>query len=261
MSRECFKIFDLSDKTAVVTGAASGIGRATSLRLAEFGANIALADINISEAEKVAEEIRNIGREALPLKVDVTKIEDTKRMVEEALNKFKKIDILVNCAGILSMKPTIALTEEDIDKLMAVNFKGTIFACQAVIPHMKDRESGKIVNMGSSLSSRASVCNLTGGGADYNASKAAVQSFTRSLAWEVSADNVNVNAVAPGITITPMHEGTIEAAKSYFEPSIPMGRLAEPEDIANVVLFLVSDAASYIQGQTIHVNGGQIMVD
>jgi 3-oxoacyl-[acyl-carrier protein] reductase len=261
MSRECFRIFDLSDKIAVVTGAASGIGRATSLRLAEFGANIVLADINISAAEKVAEEIRSLDREAFPIKVDVTRIEDTKRMVEEILKKFEKIDILVNCAGILSMKPTMALTEEDIDKLMAVNFKGTVFSCQAVIPHMKDRKSGKIVNMGSSLSSRASVCNFTGGGADYNASKAAVQSFTRSLAWEVSADNLNVNAVAPGITITPMHEGTIEAAKSYFEPSIPMGRLAEPEDIANVVLFLVSDAASYVQGQTIHVNGGQIMVD
>nr|MDO8079315.1 SDR family NAD(P)-dependent oxidoreductase [Candidatus Freyarchaeota archaeon] len=261
MEREVFKLFDLSGKTAVVTGAASGIGRATSLRLAEFGANVVLADININDAERVAEEIRNMGGEALPLKVDVTRVEDTKRMVENALNKFNKVDILVNCAGILSMKSATDLREGDIDKLMAVNFKGTIFCCQAFIPHMRERKSGKIVNIGSSLSSRASVCNLTGGGADYNASKAAVQSFTRSLAWELSAYGINVNAVAPGVTVTPMHKDTIEVAKSIFVPSIPLGRLAEPEDIANVVLFLVSDAASYVQGQTIHVNGGQIMVD
>jgi 3-oxoacyl-[acyl-carrier protein] reductase len=126
---------------------------------------------------------------------------------------------------------------------------------------MIEQKSGKIVNLGSSISSRSSVCNLTGGSADYCASKAAVQAFTRSLAMELGPHGINVNAVAPGPTNTPMHMGYFEGAIAYYQGSIPLGRLAEPEDIADVVAFLVTDAARFITGQTIHVNGGQIMVD
>jgi len=211
---------------------------------------------------EVAEEIRRIGRDALCVRTDVSRRVEVERMAQEALKRFGHIDILVNNAGILSREPRVEeLTEEGIDRVFAVNFKGAVFCCQAVMKHMMERRSGKIVNIGSSLSSRASVANLIGGGADYCASKAAIQAFTRALAWELAPYGINVNAVAPGTAETPMHEGYIEAAREIFIPTTPLGRLARPEDVAHVVVFLVSDAASYITGQTIHVNGGQIMVD
>ncbi|NVM55219.1 MAG: glucose 1-dehydrogenase [Candidatus Helarchaeota archaeon] len=261
MSSKGLELFDLSGKVAIVTGAASGIGRAIALKLADFGADIVLVDIAEENMKKVANEINSIGRKVLPVKASVTNNNEIKKMVEDVLNKFEKITILVNCAGILSRTPIVNLTEEEIDKILALNFKGMVFCSQAVMEHMIDSEYGKIVNIGSSISSRGAVCNISGGGAIYCASKAAVQSFTRCLAWELSEDGINVNAVAPGPAITPMHEGYIDQAKDYYSASIPAGRLAEPEDIANVVLFLVSEAAKYVIGQTIHVNGGQIMVD
>jgi len=251
--------FDLTGKSAIVTGAASGIGRAVALELAKFGAKVVLADIAISDAEEVATEIRGMKGQALLIKVDVTNRDEVKQMVQSTLERFGKIDILVNCAGILSQTPTARLTEDDLEKTLDVNLKGTILCCQAVMEHMIDQQSGKIVNIGSSISSKGSICNLTGGGVDYCLSKAAVQCFTRTLAWELASEGINVNAVAPGTTHTPMHKNYWKAAVDYYVKSVPIGRLAEPEDIAPVVLFLVTDAARYIVGQTIHVNGGQIM--
>jgi len=183
-------------------------------------------------------------------------------MVKATIEKFGKIDILVNCAGILGTYSGVAIvTEEEWSSVMNVNLLGTLLCCQEVMEHMLERKSGKIVNVGSSMSSRGSTWNTIAGGAHYNVSKAAVQCLTRCLAWEVASEGINVNAVAPGTTITPMHAGEVETIKAYLSPSIPLGRLAEPEDIAHVVLFLVTEASRYIVGQTIHVNGGQIMVD
>jgi len=256
------KLFDLTGKTAIVTGAASGIGRAVALDLAEFGADVVIADVAIADAEKVAKEIESMGRQALVVKTDVSKQGEVKQMVEATVNKFGKIDILVNCAGILGTYSGVAIvTEEEWNRVMNVNLLGTLLCCQAVMEHMIDNRSGKIVNVGSSMSSRGSTWNTIAGGVHYNVSKAAVQCLTRCLAWELASQGINVNAVAPGTAITPMHTGEIETIKQYLAPSIPLGRLAEPEDIADVVLFLVTDAARYIIGQTIHVNGGQIMVD
>jgi 3-oxoacyl-[acyl-carrier protein] reductase len=261
MKEKAIELFDLSGKHAIVTGGASGIGRAIAIKLAEFGADIALVDIDEENMSKVADEIKVVGQEALEIRASVAKKDEVTQMVNKVLEKFKKIDILVNCAGILSSTPIIDAKEEEIDKVMGINYKGIIFCSQAVMDHMIDREYGKIVNIGSSISSRGCACNISGGGAIYCASKAAVQAFTRNLAWELSEDGVNVNAVAPGPAATPMHKDYLEQAKTYYSPTIPAGRLAEPEDIANTVLFLVSDASRYIIGQTIHVNGGQIMVD
>ncbi len=257
--KEAFRLFDLTGKSAVVTGAASGIGRAVALALARFGADVAVADINLEAAEKVAQEVRAQGSKALPLKVDVTDRDEVEEMAGKVISGLGKIDILVNCAGVMSTAPIADRSDEEMDRIFDVNFKGVVHCCQAVMEHMTDNESGKIVNLGSSISSLGSVANVTGGGADYNSSKAAVQCFSRSLAWELAPEGVNVNVVAPGPTNTPMHEGMWEAAKDYYTKSVPAGRLAEPEDIADVVLFLCSDAARYVVGQTIHVNGGQFM--
>jgi 3-oxoacyl-[acyl-carrier protein] reductase len=254
------ELFDLTDKVAIITGGISGIGEAITLKLAKFGANVVIADVATEKEEKIIGEIESTGRQALLVKTDVTKISDIDHLVKSTLDKFGKIDILVNCAGILSEMAVEGLSEEEWDKVFNINVKGVFLCSQAVIDPMIKQKSGKIVNIGSSWSSRGSVWNTSGGGAAYCASKSAVQCFTRNLAWELAPEGINVNAVAPGTTLTPMHKGK-EGLEEYLKSSIPLGRLARPEDIADVVLFLVIDASRYVVGQTIHVNGGQIMVD
>lgn len=255
------ELFDITGKVAIVTGAASGIGRAIALDLAGLGASVVAADKAIGGAQEVMKEIESAGGRAIATETDVTDKKEVEQMVQQTIESFGKIDILVNNAGIIARNSVMDIQEEELDRTFDINLKGVVLCSQAAARHMIERKSGKIVNLGSSLSSRASVCNLSGGGADYCASKAAVQAFTRSLAMELGPYGINVNAVAPGTTNTPMHEGLWEMAAAYFQNSVPLGRLAEPEDIADVVAFLVTDAARYITGQTIHVNGGQIMVD
>jgi NAD(P)-dependent dehydrogenase (short-subunit alcohol dehydrogenase family) len=259
--RKVSRRFDISGKVAIVTGAASGIGRAIALALSDLGARVAIADKAGDEAKKVAREINAAGGRAVAIKTDVTKTRDIQRMVQEVIDKFGRIDILVNNAGVISRQSFVDMTEADFDKTLDINLKGVVLCSQAAAKHMIAQKSGKIVNMGSSFSSRGSVCNLSGGGADYCASKAGVQALTRVLAMELGPCGINVNAVAPGIVNTPMHKGLWEVAEVYYANSVPLGRLAEPEDIADVVAFLATDAARYVTGQTIHVNGGQIMVD
>ncbi len=254
-------LFDITGNVAIVTGAASGIGRAIALDLAGLGASVVAADKAIGGAQEVAKEIESAGGIAIAAETDVTDKKEVEQMVQKTIERFGKIDILVNNAGIIARSSVMDIHEEELDRTFDVNLKGVVLCSQAAARNMIERKSGKIVNVGSSLSSRASVCNLSGGGADYCASKAAVQAITRSLAMELGPCGINVNAVAPGVTNTPMHEGLWEMAAAYYQNSVPLGRLAEPEDIADVVVFLVTDAARYITGQTIHVNGGQIMVD
>jgi NAD(P)-dependent dehydrogenase (short-subunit alcohol dehydrogenase family) len=253
--------FSIAGRVAIVTGAASGIGRAIALDLAGMGANVVVADIAGDAADAVAKEIESSGGRAIAVKTDVTDKNEAEKMVNKAVETFGKIDILVNNAGIIARCSVMEMQEQEFDKTFDVNLKSVMLCSQAVAKHMIEQQSGKIVNLGSSFSSRASVCNLSGGGADYCASKAAVQALTRSLAMELGSYGINVNAVAPGIVDTPMHEGLWEMAEIYYQNSVPLGRLAKPEDIADVVAFLVTDAAGYITGQTVHVNGGQIMVD
>jgi len=260
-TRKVSEMFDITGKVAIVTGGASGIGRAIALDLSKFGASVVIADMALQSAQEVVREIESAGGKAIAIKTDVADSKDVELMAQQTSKKFGKIDILVNNAGIVGRCTVMDMKEDDLERTLEVNLKGVFLCSQTVAKYMVEQKSGKIVNIGSSMSSRGSVCNLSGGGADYCASKAAVQAFTRTLAMELAPCGINVNAVAPGITNTPMHVGLWEGAQLYYESSVPLGRLAEPEDIADVVLFLVTDAARYITGQTIHVNGGQIMVD
>ncbi len=244
----------LDNKVAIVTGAGSGIGKETALKLATEGAKVVLAEIREDYANEVAKEI---GDKSFPIKVDVTKEEDVKRMVEETLRRFGTIDILISNAGIHGeMKPIDRMEVKEWDKIHEVHMKGTFLTCREVSKIMMEKRYGKIVTISSVGVKLRHPLNLP-----YVAGKGGIEAFTRSLAVYLGPYNINVNCIAPGFIVTPMwkdlggEDG--EFAKSIL-PLIPLGRKGYPKDIANVVAFLVSEEASYITGQIIHVNGGLV---
>jgi 3-oxoacyl-[acyl-carrier protein] reductase len=242
----------LEDEVALVTGAAQGIGRGIALALADAGAKVAVVDIS-DKIEEVAEAISAYGSEGLPLKCDVADHEEVMETVRKVFGKYGKIDVLVNNAGIYPAKSFVEMTEADWDTVMSVNLKGVFNFTKAVLPKMMERKYGKIVNLSSVAGEELGYTNLV----HYSASKAAVFGFTRSLALEVAKEGITVNTVCPGAIETPGAAGSI--SKEYYEQTrsgIPLGRWGKPEDIANVVLFLVSEYASYITGQCIIIDGG-----
>jgi 3-oxoacyl-[acyl-carrier protein] reductase len=244
----------LSGKVALVTGAAQGIGRAIALLLARNGADIVVSDINLEKAEETAKEIRAIGPKAMAVKVDVANLGDVERMVEGILEKLAKIDILVNNAGITRDKLVLRMTEEDWDAVLGVNLKGTFNCTKAVLRHMAKQRSGKIVNIASVVGEMGNA-----GQANYSASKAGVIGLTKTIAREYAQRGINVNAIAPGYIETPMTDALPEKAKEELRKLIPMERLGKPEDVAEAVLFLVSQESSYVTGQVLNVNGGIYM--
>ncbi len=244
----------LTGKVALVTGAAQGIGRAIALLLAQYGADIVVSDINFEKAEATAKEISAIGPKAMAVKVDVSNLTDVERMVEGILEKLAKIDILVNNAGITRDKLVLRMTEEDWDAVLGVNLKGTFNCTKAVLRHMAKQRSGKIVNIASVVGEMGNA-----GQANYSASKAGVIGLTKTIAREYAQRGINVNASAPGYIETPMTEALPEKAKEELKKLIPMERLGRPEDVAEAVLFLVSEESSYITGQVLNVNGGIYM--
>jgi 3-oxoacyl-[acyl-carrier protein] reductase len=244
----------LAGKVALVTGAAQGIGKAVALLLARNGADIVVWDINLEKAEETANEIQSIGRKALAVKGDVANWNDVERMVEVILEKFAKIDILVNNAGITRDKLILRMTEEDWDAVLDVNLKGTFHCTKAVVRHMAKQRSGKIVNIASVVGEMGNA-----GQANYSASKAGVIGLTKTIAREFAQRGLNINAIAPGYIETPMTEALPEKAKEELKKLIPMERLGKPEDVAEAVLFLVSEESSYITGQVLNVNGGIYM--
>ncbi len=244
----------LSGKVALVTGAAQGIGRAIALLLARNGADIVISDINLEKAEETANEIRAIGPKVMAVKVDVANLSDVERMVEGILEKLAKIDILVNNAGITRDKLVLRMTEEDWDAVLGVNLKGTFNCTKAVLRHMAKQRSGKIVNIASVVGEMGNA-----GQANYSASKAGVIGLTKTIAREYAQRGINVNAIAPGYIETPMTDALPEKAKEELKKLIPMERLGKPEDVAEAVLFLVSEESSYVTGQVLNVNGGIYM--
>jgi 3-oxoacyl-[acyl-carrier protein] reductase len=244
----------LTGKVALVTGAAQGIGKAIALILARNGADMVVSDINLEKAEETAKEIRAIGPKAVAVKVDVANLNDVEQMVTGILEKLAKIDILVNNAGITRDKLILRMTEEDWDAVLGVNLKGTFNCTKAVVRHMAKQRSGKIVNIASVVGEMGNA-----GQANYSASKAGVIGLTKTIAREYAQRGINVNAIAPGYIETPMTDALPEKAKEELRKLIPMERLGRPGDVAEAVLFLVSEESSYITGQVLNVNGGIYM--
>lgn len=245
---------DLTAKVAVVTGGGRGIGRAVALALAEAGADVALAvSRDVEAAEAVAEEVRAKGRHALARRTDVASGEETEALVAAAVEELGRIDILVNNAGITRDGLVMRMGEEDWDAVLDVNLKGAFNCSRAALRRMVRQRSGRIVNI-------TSVMGITGnaGQANYAASKAGLIGLTKSTAKEVGSRGITCNAVAPGWIQTRMTAGLSEEIASQALKQIPLGRLGEPEDIASLVVFLCSEAASYITGQVIVVDGGLI---
>ncbi len=244
----------LAGKVALVTGAAQGIGKSIVLLLARNGADIVISDINPVKAEETANEVQAIGRKTMAIKVNVADLEEVERMVQAIIEKFGRIDILINNAGITRDKLILRMTEEDWDAVLDVNLKGTFNCTKAVIRHMSKQKGGKIINI-------ASVSGEMGnaGQANYSASKAGVIGFTKTIAREFAQRGINVNAIAPGYIQTPMTDALSEKVKEELRRMIPLERLGQPEDVAQAVLFLVSEASSYITGQVLNVNGGIYM--
>ena len=244
----------LEGKVALVTGAAQGIGRAIALLLAQNGADIVVSDINLDKAEETAREVEGMGRRTLAVRVDVSRLEEVEKMVQTVLDRFGQIDILINNAGIARDKLILRMTEQDWDAVLGVNLKGTFNCTKAVVRHMSKQRSGKIVSIASVVGEMGNA-----GQANYSASKAGVIGFTKTMAREFAQRGINVNAVAPGYIETPMTDALPEKAREELKRLIPLDRLGRPEDVAEAVLFLVSESSNYITGQVLNVNGGIYM--
>lgn len=246
----------LKDKVAIVTGAGSGIGRAIALRLAQEGVAIGVNDILLEKANTVADEIQALGGKAMAIEADVSNSQEVNLMVQAVLNKFGGIDILVNNAGGSARERRSMFyesSEEVWDYVLGINLKGVLNCCRAVIGHMMQKRSGKIVN----IASVAGMIGSSAGMADYSTAKAGIIGFTMALAKEVGAYGININCVSPGPIETEHVLSLPEDIKEQWKKSTYLGRLGKPEEVASMVAFLVSDEASFITGQNYAVCGAR----
>ena len=248
-------MFSLADKVAIVTGAGRGIGRGIALGLAQAGADIVIADLLATEAEKTAAEIRTLGRKSLAVLADVRSDEQIANMVKRTLDEFYRIDILVNNVGVFGHQtPTLKVTGEDWESLLQANLKGAFLCCKAVAEAMIRQEKGSIINI-SSLGGILPPLGFTA----YNAAKAGVINMTQSLAVEWGPQHIRVNCIAPGWIETPFNSplGFLQAPFVVSAlKRVPLQRPGKPEDIAGAAIYLASDAADYVTGLTIIVDGG-----
>ncbi len=241
----------LDGQTAIITGAARGIGRAIALRFAQEGANIAFTDLLLDEnTESLVKEIETLGMKAKAYASDASKFEDTAKVVDEIVQEFGTVDILINNAGITMDTLLMRMTEQQWDTVINVNLKSVFNFTKAVQPVMLKNRKGSIVNLSSVVGLHGNV-----GQANYAASKAGIIGFTKSVAQELGSRNIRCNAVAPGFIITEMTAKLSEEQRKAWENFIPMKRGGKPEEVANVCLFLASDLAAYVSGQVISICG------
>lgn len=241
-------------KNSIVTGAARGIGKSIALSLAKAGINVVVSDILIKEAEKVAEELRAFGVESIAVKSDVSNMESVNDLIGKTVETFGSVDYLVNNAGITRDNLSIRMSEEEWDMVLDINLKGTFLCSRAAAREMMKQRFGRIVNI-------ASVSGILGtaGQSNYASSKAGVIALTKSFARELGGRNITTNAIAPGYIITEMTEKLPEKVKEAYISQIPLKRGGTPEDIAEVVKFLISPSAAYITGTVINVSGGLLI--
>lgn len=248
----------LDGKSALVTGAGRGIGRAIALALARDGAAVAVADINVENAQRVRTEIEALRGKAVALRVDLTRRAEVEAMARRAVEELGRVDVLVNNAGWDRLQPFLESDEDTWEKIIALNFKAVLYTCKAVLPGMVERGAGKVVNVGSDAGRGGSF-----GQAVYSGTKGAVIAFSKTLARELARYRINVNVVCPGLTETPLLQDCREQMPKVMEAvtrAIPWGRVGTPEEVAEAVAFLASPAADYITGQTLSVSGGLTMM-
>lgn len=246
---------DMKGQVAIVTGGSQGIGRAICMSLAEAGANIAVADMQLEKAEQTAAAIKELGPQAIAVKTDVSSVSDVENLYKSVLDVFGTVDILVNAAGICKMVPILEIAPEEWDHMLAVNLRSVFLCSREAFKIMKQKGEGKII----SIASAAAKIGGIAAGAHYSASKAGVICFTKSLALQAAPFHINVNAVCPGPTRTVLTGAWGEEVNKAFADQIPWKEYGDPKDTADAVVFLASSHAKYITGEILDVNGGLVM--
>jgi 3-oxoacyl-[acyl-carrier protein] reductase len=244
----------LKDKKAIVTGAGQGIGRSIALKVAQEGADVVIVEWNPETGDQTKQEVEALGRKALLMAVDVANQKQVQNMVTQVTEAWGRIDILVNNAGFDRGATLLKVKEEDWDAVLGVHLKGTMNCIQAVAPHMIERQYGKIVNISSIYGKSGGIAAIS-----YSAAKAGIIGLTKSVARELGGYQINVNVVLPGLILTPTIAKMAEKYRNMIIERTPLGRIGQPEEVANVVAFLASDEASFVTGATIEVSGGSSM--